>query len=202
MEYYSAIKKEQDVCLYEICCNINEPWKYAKGMKPVTEDHFIVWFHWNEMSIIDNSTETENSRCLHLEWGDGRIGKQYQNVYGISLEVGENVLTIICGDGCTTLCVCARLLSRFSHVWLFVTLWTVSGQGDSLSGGFSRQKYCEYTKNHWMVHFWEYVNYILSYYYPKVTKIIKEFTSSITRSPELGQFNSWSLEGPKLKLKL
>ena len=45
MEYYLAIKKEQDICLYEICSNINEPWKHAKGMKPVTKDHFIVLFH-------------------------------------------------------------------------------------------------------------------------------------------------------------
>ena len=66
------------------------------------------------MSTIDNSTETENSRCLHLELGDGRSGKQYQNVYGISLEGGENVLTIICGDGCTTVCVCTLTKSFHS----------------------------------------------------------------------------------------
>ena len=34
----------------------------------------------------------------------------------------------------------ARVLSRFSHVWLFVTLWTVAYQA-LLSMGFSRQEY-------------------------------------------------------------
>ena len=33
----------------------------------------------------------------------------------------------------------ARILSRFSHVWLFETLWTVDCQA-SLSMGFSRQE--------------------------------------------------------------
>ena len=32
------------------------------------------------------------------------------------------------------------MLSRFSHVWLFATLWTIACQGP-LSMGFSRQKY-------------------------------------------------------------
>ena len=32
------------------------------------------------------------------------------------------------------------MLSHFSHVWLFVTLWTVAHQA-SLFTGFSRQKY-------------------------------------------------------------
>ena len=35
---------------------------------------------------------------------------------------------------------CAALLSRFSHLWLFVTLWTVARQAP-LSMGFSRQEY-------------------------------------------------------------
>ena len=38
------------------------------------------------------------------------------------------------------LIVCASMLSRFSHVWLFVTLWTVACQVP-LSTGFSRQEY-------------------------------------------------------------
>ena len=35
----------------------------------------------------------------------------------------------------------ACLLSRFSHVWLFATLWTIACQAP-LSMGFSRQEYC------------------------------------------------------------
>ena len=36
--------------------------------------------------------------------------------------------------------ICACVLSCFSHVWLFVTLWTVAHQAP-LSMGFSRQEY-------------------------------------------------------------
>lgn len=38
------------------------------------------------------------------------------------------------------LCFCVHVLSHFSHVWLFVTLWTVVYQAP-LSTGFSRQGY-------------------------------------------------------------
>ena len=37
-------------------------------------------------------------------------------------------------------CVCVCVLSHFSHVCLFVTLWTVTHQAP-LSMGFSRQEY-------------------------------------------------------------
>ena len=37
-------------------------------------------------------------------------------------------------------CVCARVLGRFGHLWLFVTLWTIGCQ-ISLSVEFSRQEY-------------------------------------------------------------
>ena len=36
--------------------------------------------------------------------------------------------------------MCSSMLSNFSHVQLFVTLWTVAQQGP-LSMGFSRQEY-------------------------------------------------------------
>ena len=39
---------------------------------------------------------------------------------------------------CIWLCVC--VLSRFSHVWFFATLWTIPRQGP-LSMGFSRQEH-------------------------------------------------------------
>ena len=38
-------------------------------------------------------------------------------------------------------CMCCAVLSHFSHVWLFVTLWTVPPKAP-LSMGFSRQEYC------------------------------------------------------------
>ena len=37
-------------------------------------------------------------------------------------------------------CECVRVLSSFSRVWLFVTIWPVAHQGP-LSMGFSRQEY-------------------------------------------------------------
>ena len=37
--------------------------------------------------------------------------------------------------------MCACILSRFSHIRLFVTLWTVAQQA-LLSMGFPRQEYC------------------------------------------------------------
>ena len=46
----------------------------------------------------------------------------------------KHVLYLDCSGGC------ACVLSRFSHVWLFVTLWTVARQAP-LPKGFSRQEY-------------------------------------------------------------
>ena len=39
-----------------------------------------------------------------------------------------------------SVCICACMLSRFSHVQLFATFWTVTCQAP-LSMGFSRQEY-------------------------------------------------------------
>ena len=46
------------------------------------------------------------------------------------------------GQACVhaCVCVCACVLSCFSHVWLYVTPWTVAHQAP-LSMGFSRQEY-------------------------------------------------------------
>ena len=44
----------------------------------------------------------------------------------------------MCGD--TRVCVCVCVLGHFSHVQLFVTIWTVARQAP-LSMGFSRQEY-------------------------------------------------------------
>ena len=38
-------------------------------------------------------------------------------------------------------CLCACMLSHFSHIQLFATLWSVAGQ-EPLSMGFSRQEHC------------------------------------------------------------
>ena len=56
-----------------------------------------------------------------------------------SLTVSEDIAVCVC------VCVCvwcghARVLSHFSHIQLFVTLWTIVRQAP-LSMGFSRQEY-------------------------------------------------------------
>ena len=51
--------------------------------------------------------------------------------------------TYSCMCVCVCVCVCVYtcVLSRFSHVGLFVTLWIVAHQA-LLYMGFSRQEYC------------------------------------------------------------
>ena len=41
---------------------------------------------------------------------------------------------------CVCMCVCVHLLSHFSHVWLYMTIWPIVCQA-TLSMGFSRQEY-------------------------------------------------------------
>ena len=50
----------------------------------------------------------------------------------------ENLTTLLCVV--QSLCACARWHSQFSHLWFFVTPWTVAHQAP-LSMGFSRQEY-------------------------------------------------------------
>ena len=50
----------------------------------------------------------------------------------------KNILMYICV--CVCVCVYAHMLSHFSFIRLFSTLWTVAHQ-DPLSMGFSRQEY-------------------------------------------------------------
>ena len=50
----------------------------------------------------------------------------------------ENLTTLV--FVVQSLCVCACWHSQFSHLWFFVTPWTVAHQ-TSLSMGFSRQEY-------------------------------------------------------------
>ena len=54
------------------------------------------------------------------------------------LLTGFNELPVLTSPSCM---LCVRcMLSRFSHVWLFATLWTAAHQAP-LSTGFSRQEY-------------------------------------------------------------
>ena len=46
----------------------------------------------------------------------------------------------VCVCVCVCVCACARMLSHFTRVQPFVTLWTVARQAP-LSMGFSRQEY-------------------------------------------------------------
>ena len=50
--------------------------------------------------------------------------------------------SVMCVRVCVCVCVCAHacVLSHFSHVQFFVTLWTIAPQA-ALSMGFSRQGY-------------------------------------------------------------
>ena len=50
----------------------------------------------------------------------------------------ENIKSIV--GVCVCVCACAHVLSYFSHVRLFATLWTIACQAP-LSKGFSRQEY-------------------------------------------------------------
>ena len=54
-------------------------------------------------------------------------------------EPEAEVVSSTVADLCSC-CQVPKLLSRFSYVWLLVTLWTVACQ-DPLSTGFSRQEY-------------------------------------------------------------
>ena len=52
----------------------------------------------------------------------------------------ENILQSHSTVGCPSLCIYCAVLSRFSHVQLCATLWTVAHQAPQ-STGFSRQEY-------------------------------------------------------------
>ena len=74
------------------------------------------------------------SRCCLTTWKDG-VGSK---VGGGSGEGTHVCLRLIHVDVWPCMCVC--MLSRFSHVHLFATRWTVARQAP-LSLGFSRQEY-------------------------------------------------------------
>ena len=78
----------------------------------------------------DEGKQCRGSRkCCHCGAGN----KDHASKAGIWYNLpAKSVLAL-------TACVC--MLCRFSRVWLFVTLWTVTRQAP-LSMGFSRQKYC------------------------------------------------------------
>ena len=68
-------------------------------------------------------------------WGEGYINRPYSGKY-----FPMYLYVCVCVCMCVCVCVCVCTLSHFSHVWLFVTLWTVAWQAP-LSIGFSRQEY-------------------------------------------------------------
>ena len=68
-----------------------------------------------------------------------------------------------------TVCVCACMLSCFSHVQLFATLWTTAQQA-SLSMKFSRQEYCSRLPFPSPIITYSSVNYIYHFvrYFPSI----------------------------------
>ena len=72
--------------------------------------------------------------------GKGGRGRMRCLVYESHLLTYTHTVTCnACMCVCVCVCVCVWL-SRFSHVWLFVTLWTI-GHKDPLSMGFFRHEY-------------------------------------------------------------
>ena len=114
----------------------------------------IVWFHLYEISRIGKSIETENR--LSEAWAKEGRWEWLLHGYGVSFWGGENIVELDRGGGCTIqwkclmpmlytsngwfYVMCARILGCFSHVWLFLNLWTVACRVP-LSMGFSRQEY-------------------------------------------------------------
>ena len=63
---------------------------------------------------------------------------QTGEMHRVIMETTNAVTCSLCRDVVVTSDVCACMLSCFSHVWLFATLWTVAHQA-ALSMGFFRQ---------------------------------------------------------------
>ena len=93
----------------------------------------------SEKQSVSFYARESDFHCLHVINISDNIDKKYDvlNIYSVP----EAVLRII-KPMCLCVCVCTRTraLSRFSHVQLFTTLWTVTHQAP-LSMGFSRQEY-------------------------------------------------------------
>ena len=75
--------------------------------------------HWKSFIIIKKQNTQNTQRCLVQ---NQKVRREFERAF-------------------FSLLFCGCLLSCFSHIWLFATLWTVAHQAP-LSKGFSRQAYC------------------------------------------------------------
>ena len=87
---------------------------------------YFLSFQTNHWSLWD--TNKTSSKQLHLESKQHHLGTQIiKELYEMSSD-GESYLKLV------------HIPSLFSHVWLFVSLWTIARQAP-VSMGFSRQEY-------------------------------------------------------------
>ena len=87
---------------------------------------YFLSFQTNHWSLWD--TNKTSSKQLHLESKQHHLGTQIiKELYEMSSD-GESYLKLV------------HVPSLFSHVWLFVSLWTIACQAP-MSMGFSRQEY-------------------------------------------------------------
>ena len=75
--------------------------------------------HWKSFIIIKKQNTQNTQRCLVQ---NQKVRREFERAF-------------------FSLLFCGCLLSCFSHIWLFATLWTVAHQAP-WSKGFSRQAYC------------------------------------------------------------
>ena len=92
----------------------------------VSLELYFLSFQTNHWSLWD--TNKTSSKQLHLESKQHHLGTQIiKELYEMSSD-GESYLKLV------------HIPSLFSHVWLFVSLWTIARQAP-VSMGFSRQEY-------------------------------------------------------------
>ena len=114
-------------------------------MKEVTLDPIIEeWLRDNQVVKEERTGQPEELGNYMKLWKS--MGFEGSCTSGHALQCGGwSTQTVLLGggdlwSGMYHIGVCASMLSRFSRVQLFVTLWTVAHQA-SLSVGFSRQEY-------------------------------------------------------------
>ena len=85
-----------------MCCNAEEPQRHhAEGKKPHTKDHILGDSTENETFRKGKSTETV--RRLVVAWDWEWQWELTENRQEASFCGDENVLSLDCSDGCTTL---------------------------------------------------------------------------------------------------
>ena len=95
---------------------------------------------WYQQQIAHAHTFKMESHFKKLTWGykDVTLNTLWYPTLKIQMKWGN--LNHVCEYVCVCVCVCVCVLSRFSYVWFFGTLWTVAHQ-TPLSMGFSGQEY-------------------------------------------------------------